>query len=83
MPLYAQLDATVSGNCGCSVSQMGFYISSVYEVRPLTNANFTYNLTLTSFSGEDQSQTPILISLYFMTGNGVTVSPSYSFQYPT
>lgn len=78
----AQISVQVTGNCGCGYSNMGFFISPVYQFAPHAISAAQYNTTLTSFNGYDTNQNPMDFSLSLVTGNNVVVSPAYTFQYP-
>jgi hypothetical protein len=79
--IFAQINSQLSGDCGCGISGMGFFISQVYQLNPNSMTPVNYNLTLTSLNG-NLNQSPSLITVDMLTGSGVVVSPTYTFQYP-
>jgi hypothetical protein len=81
--VYAQISASVTGDCGCAYNFMGFYISQIYQLMPLATSTLSYNLTLTSYNGGNMGQKPVDITLTLQTANNVAVSPTYTFQYPS
>lgn len=81
--VYAQLSAVVGIGTfgGCGTPNQEYFISPVYTFQPLQVTAVTFNTALITSPTCGSSLNDGQITLSFMAGNNLVVSPSYTFYY--